>query len=159
MDEDIYKTPDARLSKPDSHPAASPNPFIAALFLMGLSVLMGLIAVVVESTFNISSSASNAVSTIVPAYLVGYYYGNKTGILFSSKQRAMAIGFYLLLSLIVGGSYIIFFTPEIFSQPDTVKIFASVMVVVTVIIAVACYFIFKVGEKAGIKIYQNTRLQ
>ncbi|MGD8567608.1 MAG: ABZJ_00895 family protein [Gammaproteobacteria bacterium] len=159
MDEDIYKTPEAKLTRADVRPAAPPNPYVAALFLMGLSILMGLIVVAVESIFNISTSSSNAVSTIVPAYLVGYYYGNKRGVLFSSKHRAMAVGFYIILSLIVGGSYIMLFTPELFSQPDARKIFATVMVVVTVILAVACYFIFKFGEKAGIKNYENKHQQ
>jgi hypothetical protein len=159
LDDDIYKTPDARLSKVDNHPAALPNPFIAALFLMGLSILMGFIVIAVESTFNISSSSSNAVSTIIPAYLVGYYYGNKCGVLFSSKHRAMAIAFYMLLSLIIGGSYIMFFMPKLLSQPDVRAIFATVLVVVTVILAVACYFIFKFGEKAGIKNHEKKRQQ
>lgn len=158
MDDEIYKMPDANLVDPDDQAPPLVNPLFVALLLIGTGVAMGLVLTVVEYVSGLSLSGATSATPVVTAYLVGYYYGSRRGCLFPARYRASVIAYWVFISIGSAGIIIYLGVPETMNVGYVGKnaaIYAIVVLVATVLVSLLSYFIFRTGEKAGIKNWQK----
>lgn len=162
MDNQIYQSPKADLDQGIERQIPLPSPFTVAVFLLLASLAMGLILAAIEFLMESPLPGTNAITTVVPALLVGSYYGGKRGELFSPAFRHKVIGLWLLASIILGFGILILLAPEIFDSGTFASVTGNNMALFLAIMAVALlfayalsYFIFRSGEKVGIKQWQK----
>ncbi|WP_144395465.1 ABZJ_00895 family protein [Pleionea sediminis] len=155
MTKEIYKSPQSNIVEENKVVGEFPSPLIIGLWLTLASLLMGVVLVLIEFFVGKELPGANAVTTVLPAMLVGYFYGQKFGVLFPSRLRHLSIAVWFILNAIVVGAYFAVFF-EGFSQSGIFKMlktpmFIGIMVVVFILIYFVSYFVFKQGEKSGVK--------
>lgn len=155
MSHDFYQSPQSSI-RPDSEHIILPSPFFVGFLLLAASVGVGLLLVLIEILMDKPLPGTNALPTILSSMLIGMHYGKKLGVLLPSKVRHLIILSNLFYNLILVLAVILIF-PAALIESDLIQtifsspVFISVLAVILVIMYFLSYFIFKQGEKSGIK--------
>lgn len=126
-----------------------PNPLVVALLIIAVSFLVGIVFAVIQVMFNFTLPGGTAISTMVPAMVVGYIYGSKRQSYFPREFRIKVIAIWVAISLVF--TFLIFQYIELPIQElmSTMTFIIPVLIGLLFIAAVVCYFAFKFGEKIG----------
>lgn len=160
MKDEIYKTPEASLQVDSDSIPNYPSPFLVGFWLVLITLVAALVMSTVEYFIEKSIPGANALTTILPAFLVGSIYGGKIGVLFPAKLRHLSILAWFLYSFFITGGVVLLFGWELLVGHEVAKIISSPMFIAIFLGAVLfayiiSYFVFKSGEKAGIKKFEK----
>lgn len=113
MSEDPYKSPESNVAVVANASAVLPNPFIVAILIIAVSVIIGAVFGVIEYFFDITLPANTFLTTIVPAYIIGSYYGKKRQELFPRSFRIKIILIWLVMGVLLAGVAFRFIAPDL----------------------------------------------
>jgi hypothetical protein len=136
---------------------ANPTACHVAIALCLASVAFGLLLYVIEYLIGKELSSTGLLSTIIPAMSIGHYFGHKSGVLMPSKTRWSAIFLWVLVSIvvfIVASIVLDISLYEVFGELGWFNLLIAIFLVITLI---AAYFLFKWGEKLGIKTLERAQ--
>ncbi|MGF1788804.1 ABZJ_00895 family protein [Photobacterium swingsii] len=130
--------------------------YFVALVLCLASVVWGFLIYLVEYVTERELSGVGTLSTIIPALTVGYYFGYKHGALMLSKTRWQALLIWTVASFAF--LYVISLVEGISLYDLAVEFgwLSLILVAVVFITLLLAYFVFKSGEKMGIKALAKT---
>ena len=164
MKDEIYKTPEAKLQVDSDFVPNYPSPFLVGFWLLLITLVAALIMGAVEYFMGKSIPGANAVTTILPAFLVGSIYGGRIGVLFPAKLRHLSILAWFLYSFFITGGVLLFFGSELLFGGEVAELLSSPMFIAILVGAMSFaymigYFMFKSGEKSGIKKFEKEKNQ
>ena len=147
MDDDQYSSGQSDLQGVHNDDSQLPNPFVAALLIIGISFLVGIVFVAIEFIFNVSVPGNTAISTLIPALVVGSFYGRKRQSYFPRNFRIKVIAIWVAISLIFTFFIFRYLDLPLQEMLPSLSIVVSVSIGILLLVATICYFAFKFGEK------------
>ena len=152
MSDNIYKTPESNVES--SHPEYPlPSIWMVVLFLLGVSLAVGLLLQGIEAIMGPASS-TNFLPTLLAGLTVGMHYGSKRGKTFSSYFRWKVVTLWVLTNIILFAALVILVFPEVLVDMTDTEGFTLIAVFLVVIVLVSCglsYLLLLAGEKIGVK--------
>ncbi len=135
----------------------NPSAYRVALVLCIASVVFGLLMFAIEFVLDKELSTTGLLSTIIPAMISGQYFGYKSGAIMSSSTRWYALLLWLLVSVVLAVLISFFFDlslSDIFYELGWLNLALVVVLTITMVVA---YFIFRFGEKLGVKSMERSK--
>jgi uncharacterized membrane protein YraQ (UPF0718 family) len=151
MSEDPYKSPESNVAVASNAVTALPNPLIVALLIIAVSVIIGAVFGVIEYFLDFTLPANSFLTTIVPAFVIGSYYGKKRQDFFPRSFRVKVIIIWLVIGVLLAGVAFTFIAPDLLSLMSGDSTFVAIFIGMVLLGCVFCYFALSFGEKIGIK--------
>jgi len=155
MSEDFYKSPESDVSLTNKQLAVLPNPFVVALLIVGVSIVIGAILGGIEFLLGITLPANTFLSTIIPALIVGMYYGKKRQDYFPRSFRIKVILIWLAIGVVLAAVAFFFIIGSgLLEGMGSNAMFIGIFVGMILLGTLFTYFALMFGEKLGIKSIQ-----
>ncbi len=158
MDDDQTNSAQSDLEGLGNMDSQLPNPIIVALLIIGVSFLVGMVFAAVQLLFNFTLPGGTAISTMVPALVVGYIYGSKREGYFPRSFRIKVIAIWIAISLALTVFVFKFVGIPLQEVLPSLSFLVPMFLVILMIATVVCYFAFKFGEKIGIDAAKKKRI-
>ena len=129
-----------------------PKIWHVALLLSLLTILVEVIFYALDSYFGPTEASSSFISTALPCVVAGMYFGQKTGRLMSRQTRLLSILLWGGIELIVAAGIMRYFGLTLAElTAEFGALFWWIVAILMPLILIISYFVFKWGEKMGIK--------
>ncbi|CZF82459.1 hypothetical protein GCE9029_03244 [Grimontia celer] len=130
-----------------------PKIWHVALLLSLLTILVEVIFYALESYFGPTESSSSFISTALPCVVAGMYFGQKTERLMSRQTRLLSILLWGAVELIVVAGIMRYFFGLTLAEftAEFGAVFWWIVAILMPLTLIISYFVFKWGEKMGIK--------
>ena len=151
MNEDPYKSPESNVVVATVKSVPLPNPFIVAVMIIVVSVLIKMIIAGVEYLLGTTLPANTFLSTIIPALSIGIYYGKKRGDYFPRNFRFKVVLIWLVLGIVLSGIVLSLFFPDLLPMLASSATYTAIFIGMVFLGVLFCYFALHFGEKLGIK--------
>lgn len=122
-----------------------------SLLLCLTSLGLGLAITAIEYLIGHELTGTGVVSTVVPAMATGAWFGGKSGELMPSKTRWNSLLIWMAVSMCYAFILILFLDISITDLLLELGWFNLAIIVLLALSLVLSYFVFKSGEKIGIK--------
>lgn len=150
MNDDLYKSPESDVAITSDEVTPLPNAIVVALFILGVSFVIGAIAAGIEYILGAALPANTFFSTIFPAFAVGIYYGNKRKAFFPRNFRIKVIVIWLALGVVIAVAVYFLLSPVFLNPVMWNSTFIFIFVGLVLLGSLFSYFALSFGEKLGI---------
>lgn len=151
MSQDPYKSPESNVAVATKEVAELPNPFVVALLMVAVSLAIGAVIATIEFFLGFTFPGNSFLTTVIPALVVGTYYGKKRQALFPRNFRIKVVLIWLAIGILLAAIAFGLIAPDFLRMMLANIVFVAIFVGVVLLGCVICYFAISFGEKLAIK--------
>lgn len=135
------------------------KPWMLALLLLGISIIIGLVFFAIVTLLNIQNRSISALTSIIGAMIVGQIYTFNFKEIMPNKTRRSVTIIYTLIQLVLGILFALILIPELVLDLKILLLVLGGVIIISFIYALGIYWMLGTGGKSYIKMLEKSQLK